>query len=408
MKIAIVGGGPSGLYLAILVKRRCPHWPVTVIEQNAPDATFGFGVVLADSGLSRLQAADAATHDALVAKMTFTDTQIITQRETPIRIQKPGSAGGGAIARLDMLNVLQKAASDAGVEIRFGKRIAHPDELAQSGLGLGLGDADVVVGADGVNSVLRSADEAGFGTSRSLLTNRFAWYGVGKAFPTSALVFREHGGGAFVAHYYPYSASSSTFVAECDQATWHKLGMEGMTAEARQALIEQVFGPELAGHRLISNNSAWRQFPVIRNAHWTSGKTVLIGDAETSAHFSIGSGTRIAMEDSIALADALTHSGDEASVSVQDRLRHFIATRGPQKAKLIGASQKSYRWYENIAEWMRVYSPYEFVHAFMTRTGRISDERLAAAYPDLMRRIQQARQHGAAPAPGGAEAGHPA
>jgi 2-polyprenyl-6-methoxyphenol hydroxylase-like FAD-dependent oxidoreductase len=387
MKIAIIGAGPSGLYLAILVKRRCPEWQISVIEQNEADSTFGFGVVLAEAGLNRLHAADAATHDALIGKMTFTTHQVITTKETPIALKRPGH-GGGAIARIDMLNVLQKAAADAGVDIRFGTRINHPDELRK----FGLGDADVVVGADGINSVLRAAHEGEFGTTRSLLTNHFAWFGLGRAFPTAALVFRAYEGGAFVAHYYPYSFSNSTFVAECDHATWERFGMEQMSAEERQILFEAVFAPELDGHRLISNNSTWRQFPVIRNASWTAGNAVLIGDAETSAHFSIGSGTRIAMDDAIALAEALAADGDDVSVAPQERLKRFAQARGPEKSKLISASRKSYHWYENIAEWMRSYSPYEFIHAFMTRTGRVSDERLAAAYPELMQQIRDARQ----------------
>ncbi|MGC3985612.1 MAG: FAD-dependent monooxygenase [Pseudorhodoferax sp.] len=386
MKIAIIGAGPSGLYLSILVKRRCPDWQISIIEQNQADSTFGFGVVLADSGLARLQAADAATYEAMVARMTFTTHQIITTKETPITVKRPDS-GGGAIARIDLLHVLQKAALDLGVDIRFGTRIEHPDELAR----WGLADADIVVGADGINSTLRNAREQAFGTTRSFLTNHFAWFGVGKAFPTAALVFRQYEGGAFVAHYYPYSATNSTFVAECDHATWERLGMEAMTAEQREALFEKVFAPELDGHPLISNNSNWRQFPVIRNAHWFAGNAVLIGDAETSAHFSIGSGTRIAMEDAIALAEALVQGGDDPSVPPVERLKHFAETRGPAKRKLISASEKSYRWYEDIAQWMERYTPYDFVHAFMTRTGRVSDERLAAAYPELMAQIRQAR-----------------
>lgn len=397
MKISIVGAGPAGLYLSILIKRRCPHWDVKIVEQNAPDSTFGFGVVLADAGLSRLKAADASTHDALVEKMTFTTHQIITTRETPISIKRP-NAGGGAIARIDLLQILQKAAMEAGVEIRFGVRVQDPCDLDAAGMA----DADIIVGADGINSALRSACESQFGTTRESLTNHFAWFGVGKAFPTAALVFREHLGGAFVAHYYPYSATRSTFVAECDDATWRAFGMEEMTLDERQKLFEQVFAPELDGHALISNNSTWRQFPVIRNASWTAGKAVLIGDAETSAHFSIGSGTRIAMDDAIALAQALVKDGDDPAVPPLERLKQFAAIRGPEKSKLIAASEKSYRWYEQIGEWMKRYTPYEFIHAFMTRTGRIDEGRLAAAYPELMQQIRLAKgsrsQAGDAPA----------
>ncbi|KQW64904.1 FAD-dependent monooxygenase [Variovorax sp. Root411] len=400
MKISIVGAGPSGLYLSILIKHRCPHWDIKIVEQNAADSTFGFGVVLAEAGLSRLRAADAPTHDALVEKMIFTTHQIITTRETPISIRRP-NAGGGAIARIDLLQILQKEATDAGVQIEFGVRVQDMADLDAAGLS----DADVIVGADGINSSLRTACESQFGTTRESLTNHFAWFGVGKAFPTAALVFREHRGGAFIAHYYPYSESNSTFVAECDDATWQTFGMAAMTAEQRQQLFEEVFAPELDGHALISNNSTWRQFPVIRNARWAAGKVVLIGDAETSAHFSIGSGTRIAMDDAIALADALVNDGDDAAVTAVERLARFAASRGPEKLKLIAASEKSYRWYESIGEWMKRYTPYEFIYAFMTRTGRIDEGRLAAAYPELMQQIKLAQAQRAHAASADVEAG---
>jgi len=373
MKIAVVGGGPAGLYFAMLVRKRKPDWSVVVLEQNAPDATFGFGVVMADSGRHSLSMADQASHDALLRKMTLTDQQVITVRETPIVIQRPGK--GGAIRRIDLLQVLQNAALREGVEVRSGIRLESTAQLADHGLA----DADIVVGADGVNSVVRKDDEAGFGTRHSQLSNHFAWFGVGKAFPTPALVFRRYMDGNFIAHYYPYTESNSTFVAECDGATWDRFDMENMSPDDRRELFEQVFAPELGGYPLLSNNSLWRQFPVVRNNQWISGNKVLIGDAHASAHFSIGSGTRIAMEDSIALAAAVC----ETEGSVADRLKAFEAQRGPEKDKLISASERSYLWYENIGEWMTRYTPHEFVYRFMTRTGRVSDERLASAFPQL-------------------------
>jgi 2-polyprenyl-6-methoxyphenol hydroxylase-like FAD-dependent oxidoreductase len=385
MNIAVIGGGPSGLYLAILAKRRRPDYSITVIEQNSADSTFGFGVVLADSGLSRIQEADERIYQRLVDKMTFNGCQTINVHEHPIDIQHP--AKGGAIARIDLLHVLQDEAKHAGVDVRFGQRIEHPRDLEA----LGLGDADVVVGADGVNSVVRAANEKAFGTTRSFLTNHFAWFGTRKVFERSALVFRQWQGGAFIAHYYAYCPTGSTFVAECDHATWLKFGMEAMSNEERQGLFEQVFAPELEGERLISNNSNWRQFPVLQNKHWTAGHHVLIGDAQTSAHFSIGSGTRIAMEDSIALAEALTAptpAGAEEPSALQ-RLAAFVHARGPEKAKLLSASRKSYLWYENVGDWMRQYTPYEFIHAFMTRTGRMDEGRLAAQYPELFAQLER-------------------
>ncbi|ABF10649.1 2-polyprenyl-6-methoxyphenol hydroxylase-like FAD-dependent oxidoreductase [Cupriavidus metallidurans] len=369
MKVAIIGGGPSGLFLSILLKERMAQVDIDVFEQNPEDATFGFGVVLADTGLSNLRAASPIVVDRLAKAMRFNDQHSIVSHEHPIVMRKPG-AGGGAIPRISLLSVLQQRAKELGVRVTYNKRIADFDAL----------DADLVVGADGIGSQLRTANEAAFGTTRRTLTNHFAWFGVAKPFASPALVFRKYEGGYFVAHYYPYSDSMSTFVAECDHQTWVDFGMEDMSAEARQALFETVFAPELTGHGLVSNNSIWRQFPVILNANWHVGKQVLIGDALTSAHFSIGSGTRIAMEDAMALADAIvTHPDD-----VPAALEQYEAVRKPEKAKLISASEASYNWYERIREWMDLPTPHEFVFRFMTRTGRIDAERLRAQFPALM------------------------
>lgn len=380
MKVAIVGGGPSGLYLGLLLKRRAPEWQVEVIEQNSPDATFGFGVVLADTGLLQLQNADEASYQALCDEMRYNDRQIIVQREVPIEIEL--NIKGGAIPRLKLLQVLRSEAMKADVRIHFGERIESTEDLQR----LGLADADVVVGADGINSVIRRQFADGFGTTQNSLTNHFAWFGTKRVFESPALVFRKYAGGHFVAHYYAYSDEMSTFVAECDDTTWRNVGLAEMTDDERQALFERIFAPEMAGQGLISNKSIWRQFPVIRNAHWVYGRHVLIGDALASAHFSIGSGTRIAMTDASALADALL--GCEGDVAAA--LAAFESNHAPQKAKLIAASERSYTWYEDIAKWMEAYTPEEFVYEFMTRTGRVDEERLRKEFPALMQRLAAA------------------
>lgn len=382
MKIVIVGGGPSGLYLGLLLKRGAPHWQVDVVEQNLPGATFGFGVVLADTGLLQLQDADAASYEALCAAMRYNDRQVIVQREQPIEVRL--NVRGGAIPRLTMLQILEEHAQAAGVRVHFGRRIESTDELAM----LGLTDADVVVGADGVNSVLRRQHADAFCTTQRSLTNHFAWYGTRRVFEAPALVFRKRDGGHFVAHYYAYSDTMSTFVAECDDATWLRLGLDRRSDDERQALFEDIFAAELAGEKLVSNKSIWRQFPVVRNAHWTHGHHVLIGDALASAHFSIGSGTRIAMTDSIALAKALLNCDGDAAAG----LVAFERDHAPQKQKLIAASEQSYNWYERMADWMDQLSPEDFVYQFMTRTGRIDNERLQAEFPDLMRRLGKGRE----------------
>jgi len=373
MKVAIVGGGPSGLFLAILLRKRLPDIGITVYEQNARDATYGFGVGLAEGGLARLEAADTAVTTDIVKALSFFKEQVINTRDTPISVRVPGP-GAGTLPRIALLGILRKHAAELDIDVRYEVRLTDVATL----------DADLVVAADGVNSVVRDSAKEGFGTTRRTLSNHFAWFGTSKVFPTAALVFRKYKGGYFVAHYYPYSDSMSTFVAECDDRTWQELGIEAMSLEERKAMFEAIFAPELDGHALISNNTTWRQFDVIRNANWFSGRTVLIGDALSSAHPSIGSGTRIAMEDAIALAEAIcAHPQDVAAA-----LESYVAKRRPEKEKLIGASEISAMWYEEFPRWMDSYGPHEFIYRFMTRTGRINPDRLRAQFPELMQKIE--------------------
>jgi 2-polyprenyl-6-methoxyphenol hydroxylase-like FAD-dependent oxidoreductase len=384
MKIAIVGGGPSGLYFGLLVKKRMPEASITVFEQNRANDTFGFGVVMADTGLSHLEAADKPTHDALAAAMRFSHKQLIKLDDQELAIEKPG-AGGGAIPRLVLLDILQKHGADAGMDLRFSTRY----DLSEPSFKQALEDADLVVGADGVNSVIRQQQASAFGTTHRLLTNRFAWFGTEKVFECPALVFKHVDGGRFIAHYYPYSDTMSTFVAECDEATWVSCGLADMTDEQRQAKFESVFAAELENMPLISSNSVWRQFPVVRNEHWSVGKTVLLGDALSSAHFSIGSGTRIAMEDSIALAEAVLALPEDIPAA----LASYELNRRPSKTKLIAASENSFNWYENIQEPMSTGNVLAFVKSFMTRTGRIDEERLRKQFPELVAALEaQKRQ----------------
>ncbi len=374
MKVAIIGGGPSGLFLSILIKQTLPQSEIVVYEQNAADATFGFGVVMADTGLVHLRAASSDVGASLESAMRFNDRQIIVVEDTPVNVQRPGR--GGAIPRIRLLEILGEHARKMGVSVEYEHRLTGVDEL----------DADIIVGADGINSQVRALSEVAFETEKRSLSNHFAWFGVAKAFTHPALVFRTHGKGCFVAHYYPYSEQMSTFVAECDHQTWVDLGMDTMRPEDRQGVFEQVFASELEGYPLISNNSVWRQFPVIRAHNWYVGNRVLIGDAQSSAHFSIGSGTRIAMEDAVALAGALGRHPD----SVSEALSNYVQVRQPQKQKLIGASEASFTWYENIREWLDKYEPQEFVYRFMTRTGRVDIDRLRLQYPDLVEGFEAA------------------
>jgi 2-polyprenyl-6-methoxyphenol hydroxylase-like FAD-dependent oxidoreductase len=365
----VIGGGPAGLYFALLAKTRIPSADVSVYEQNPPGATYGFGIVLADHGLDRFRKAHPASYEAIVNASFVSRNRIITHPADTVFIE--GGGYGGAIARLRLLEILEEFCAEAGVVIRYDARIEKPEQFT---------DADLVVGADGVNSVVRRWKA--FGTTNFNLTNRLAWYGTKQHFAYPILAFVKTSMGHFVGAAYAYTERMSTFVAECDAETWARSGLDEMSDDEAREFAGDVFARELNGHTLISNNSVWRQLPVVRNREWSVGNCVLIGDALHSAHPTIGSGTRIAMEDSIALADALEHrQGD-----ILGSLAAFRRVREPQKNKLVTASEKSFLWYEKFAEKMDSLEPVPFVFDFLMRTGRLTNQRLNAEYPHFMAR----------------------
>ncbi|MFQ5955623.1 MAG: FAD-dependent monooxygenase [Kiloniellales bacterium] len=374
MKIVVIGGGPAGLYFAYLMRRDGGGHDIRIFERNPSDATFGFGVVFSDRALGFLKAGDRDTYGYLKRHMeSWPDFKVVLGGEAvPI-----DGNGFSAIGRLKLLGLLQARCEEASVEVQFERPLRSVDEVA---------DADLVVGADGVNSLVRRSHAEEFRTRRTELSNRFAWYGTTKAFDCLTLTYRENAHGVFCAHHYRYAPAMSTFIVECDAATWRRAGLDTMgNAEAR-AYCERVFAPELDGHRLISNRSVWRRFPVVRNHRWWTGNKVLLGDALRTAHFSIGSGTRLAMEDAIALAAALKEHGRDLPAA----LARYQATRQPAVEALVSAATASARWYERMADLVRL-EPYEFAHAYMTRTGRVSDQRLERIAPDFMRRYQARR-----------------
>ena len=372
MHVEILGGGPAGLTLGILLKNHDPAHRVRVVERGPRGATWGFGVVFSDRALDFLKADAPALHDLLTPQMQSWRDLTIVHSDMRIPI---GGNGFASIGRLQLLNLLQGQAQRAGVELEFDRPLADVDEL---------GEADLRVAADGAFSTSRDARAQAFGTQVDWRHNRFVWYGSTMPFDTLTLTFRRHALGTFCAHHYRYAPDRSTFLVEVDEATYQRAGFETMPEADSLRLCEQVFAPDLRGHPLLSNRSTWRRFPVIRNTRFFSGRTVLIGDALRTVHFSIGSGTRLAMEDAIALAKAL-----RAEADVERALERFQAEREPPMKKIWDAANVSLRWYERMGDMMDL-DPREFAYGYMTRSGRVDhaemrrrDPTLAAAYERL-------------------------
>jgi 2-polyprenyl-6-methoxyphenol hydroxylase-like FAD-dependent oxidoreductase len=373
MRIAILGAGPAGLYLAFLIKRRDRDADVTVIEQNPADATFGFGVVFSDRALEFLREDDADTYAAIVPHAESWDDMMLDLRGERVVID---GIGFSAIGRLQLLQLLQARAASVGVKPFYRRAVKDLKELD---------GFDLVVGADGVNSLVRRSLGQELGASVHLLTNRFAWFGTRKRFETLTQTFVETELGAFNAHHYRYAPDASTFIVEVDAATFQTAGFGHLRDWEARIICEHVFAQALDGHDLVSNNSTWRQFPIVHNARWSFDKYVLLGDALHTAHFSIGSGTRLAMEDSIALDKALATHRD-----VPEALAAYEAARRPILEKLVAGANGSAEWYEHFAAHMKL-SPVDFAMSYITRSGRVDLERLRKLSPKFVARYERER-----------------
>jgi 2-polyprenyl-6-methoxyphenol hydroxylase-like FAD-dependent oxidoreductase len=381
VRIAVIGGGPSGLYFSYLWKRRHPDAHIDLFEQNAAGATWGFGVVFSEQALEFLRADDPDTVDAISPRMESWKNITLNLRGESVEID---GVGFSSIGRLELLKILQARVHAAGVTPRYDTTIQSVDELR---------GYDLIVAADGLNSLVRRSFEGDFGSSLSYSANKFAWYGTSKRFETLSQTFVKTELGAFNAHHYRYSPEMSTFLVECDPATWRAYGFADKTIEQSQATCQQVFAATLDGHRLVSNKSVWRNFPWIWNERWSFKNMVLIGDALHSAHFSIGSGTRLAIEDAIALAKAL-----EAEADIPAALARYQAERQPIVKKLVTAARTSADWYEKFPEHMQL-DLMDFAYSYITRSGRIDDSRLRAMSPGFMARYEASRRLSVAGSP---------
>jgi 2-polyprenyl-6-methoxyphenol hydroxylase-like FAD-dependent oxidoreductase len=363
MNILIAGAGPAGLYLSYLLARRRPDWRIRILEQNARDSTFGFGVVFSDRALEFLRADDPETCALITPEMeTWTDLAVVHRGE---RVVIDG-IGFAAIGRLKLLQLLNQRLAGVSLSVEFENTFTEKPEVD---------DYDLVVGADGANSFVRTT--ADFGTTVEPLTNKFAWFGTRQLFPTLTQTFVETTHGHFNAHHYRHAPDMSTFVVECDAATWRRAGFAGMMEKETLAFCQDIFKDTLQGHALVSNRSIWRNFPNVRNRRWIAGKTVLIGDAQRTAHFSIGSGTRLAMEDAIVLSNCLF------DFDISRALIEFEARRRPIVEKLVAGADASGAWYERFAEHMKL-APREFAWSYIQRSGRVDPARLRKTSPGFV------------------------
>jgi 2-polyprenyl-6-methoxyphenol hydroxylase-like FAD-dependent oxidoreductase len=374
MRVVILGAGPAGLYLGYLLKRRHSNADVRIFEQNPAGATFGFGVVFSDRALEFLNGDDPETFAAIAPQMESWQDITLVHRGERIAIDGVGFA---AIGRLRFLRLLQERARSVGLEPAYERAVTALGDFAE---------ADLVVGADGVNSLVRRTHEREFGATVTYLGNHFAWFGTTKPFANLTQTFSRTELGHFNAHHYRYAPDMSTFIVEVDDETFKQAGFAHLDETEARTVCEKVFAEALGGHRLISNNSIWRRFPIVRNERWFHGNRVLIGDALHTAHFSIGSGTRLAMEDAIALDKALA----DYPRDIPSALAAYERARRPVLEKLVGGANASAAWYEHFADHMRL-DPIDFAMSYVTRSGRIDLKRLRQLSPGFAARYERER-----------------
>ena len=367
MKIAVIGGGPAGLFFSLLMKKHDRRHEIRVYEQNPADATYGWGVVFSDVALSFLHEADEEFYKEFTANHERCDYMEIVHRGAHVQLHNNHFSRA---ARIDLLNVLQRACQRVGVLMEFRARI---DDVTS------LSGADLIVAADGANSAVRKQFEAHFQPTFEARRNKFAWYGTRQLFHPVSLIFRENEHGIFIAHTYQYSKRLSTFLVEVDPDAWQRAGLDRMTDEESRRYCGEVFDDDLGSNDLLSNRSLWFQANIVRNEKWTHQSIVLLGDALRTVHFSLGSGTRMAMQDAIALHRAFVKNGDDVPAA----FREFEALRRPASADFQTAAAKSLDWYEKVAGKMDL-DPVSFAYDYMRRTGRVSHEELRERDPEFV------------------------
>jgi anthraniloyl-CoA monooxygenase len=373
MKINVIGGGPAGLYFALLMQKGNPAREITVLERNGPDDTFGWGVVFSDKTLSYLKESDEETYADITNSFETWDNVDVVHRDQKVTIRGNRFSG---IARIELLHILQRRCQALGVDLRFRTEVSDVESLVHQ--------CDLMVGADGINSTVRQTYAEFFQPSLSVRQNRYIWYGTNQLFHGLTLTFRETRAGVFAAHSYKFNKTTSTFIVECDPQTWANAGFEQMTDEETRAYLQEIFANDLHGYPLLSNNSKWINFVNVKNEHWSHRHVVLLGDALHTAHFSIGSGTKLALEDAIALHKCFNETGD-----VEAALREFERVRKPIIEEYQEAAYESLVWFENVRDYMSL-SPLPFAYKLMTRSKKIDYENLKKRDPQFIAAYEQA------------------
>ena len=371
MKINVLGAGPAGLYFAILMKRADPGHEITVFERNQPDATFGWGVVFSEGSLDELEHADYESYVSITEACVNWNPIDVRYRGTSTRIR--GNVFSG-VGRKRLLNILQARARELGVDLVFSREVDNLEPYL---------DADLVAGADGANSYIRRTLAHGLRPSIDLARSKYAWFGADLAFPVFTYIFRETEWGLFQAHCYPYDESRSTMVLLISEETWRRAGLDELDEEGSLRLCERVFGEDLRGHHMLSNRSLWINFPWVHCRSWHAGNVVLLGDAAHTAHWSIGSGTRLALEDAICLARAFIRNRGRLERS----LAEFELERQPVVERLQLASRISCDYFESLQRYF-TFEPLQFAYQLMTRTPRISHTNLTLRDADFVRRVE--------------------